>query len=308
MHHLSLERHVLRRDDPDWLAECLASPRCRVLVRDEYRYPVDEHGCITLLSKQQADELASKPLTFYFLGEIEIDHREIYIFTTTIQEPLANDLNWSSLRNTSLDDPLASLVFYAQGLLNWVAHNRYCHRCGAELITIDGGNRQLCKDNDCGIEIFPRINPAVIVLLTHGNQCLLANAHRFKGNIPMHSCLAGYMETGEDFEQTLRREVYEEVGLELADITYKGNQPWPFPQSLMIGFHAESISQATTFHDGEIASARWFTAEELKDAVLNKDILLPTPKSISYYLIEDWFESHHDTSLRAIINEAADES
>jgi NAD+ diphosphatase len=208
----------------------------------------------------------------------------------------------------ALDDPNASLVFYAQGLLNWLTDNNFCQRCGSKLKTMDGGNRQQCTHSDCGHEVFPRINPAVIVLLTHGHQCLLANAHRFKGDIPMFSCLAGYMETGEDFEQTLRREIFEEVGLELGEISYKGNQPWPFPQSLMIGFHAESKTQAMTFHDGEIASARWFTAEELKDAVLNREVLLPTPKSISYYLIEDWFETHHQTPLLEILEQANDNS
>ena len=299
-----LDRHALKRDDSVWTNEQLYQSETRILARWKNRYPTDEQGHIQLLSKIDVEWLTSEHLTYFFLGEVESDHGNHMLFTTEITTPQSDLDHWLGLRHTPLDDPSTSLLFYAQALLNWQKESSFCSRCGSPLVNHDGGNRQICGNSQCELEVFPRINPAVIVLLTHDDQCLLAHARKFQGDIPMHSCLAGFMETGEDFEQTLRREMYEEVGVHLDEIIYKGNQPWPFPQSLMIGFHASTTNKELTFHDGEITSATWFTVEDLHSAVLKNMIRLPSPKSISYYLVQDWFDERSDTPLADVIAEA----
>jgi len=130
----------------------------------------------------------------------------------------------------------------------------------------------------CGHAAFPRLSPAVIVRVTRGDEILLARAQRFPGG--MYSVLAGFVEPGESLEECVARELAEEVGIEVADITYFSSQPWPFPHSLMIGFTARWISGDLRLEEAEIADAQWFTRERLPE--------LPGSLSIARKLIDDW--------------------
>ena len=294
-----IDRHDLSRDDPNWISERLADPDTGIIPSYTSRFPVDERGFVAVLSKAETDALTDQPLSYLFLGELPSGQ---FLFTADVEASDQDLSHWVSLRHIPVDDPLTNVLLFIQGLLNWFRTSRYCHLCGSALQIQSSGNKQRCSSDDCAIEIFPRINPAIIVLLLHKDKCLLAHARHFKGDVPMYSCVAGYMETGEDFEQTLRREVFEEVGLDVGSIDYLGNQSWPFPNSLMIGFHATSLSTETTFHDGEIEDARWFSREEIRVAVKNSEIRLPTPKSISYTLIAEWFDQGNDLSLDQLLN------
>jgi NAD+ diphosphatase len=162
-------------------------------------------------------------------------------------------------------------------IVDWDRTHRYCGRCGAATEPSSGERSRRCPV--CGLTAYPRLAPAVIVLVERadGRVLLARNAH-FPG--PMWSTLAGFVEPGEKLEEAVRREVREEVGVELEGITYFGSQPWPFPHSLMIGFTARWASGAIVVDEDEIAEAGWFAADDLPQ--------IPTPISIARQLIDAW--------------------
>src|SRR5581483_11342763 len=134
----------------------------------------------------------------------------------------------------------AALLAYAKGLLWWHERHRFCGVCGHPTASTDGGHRRLCTNASCKAEQFPRSDPAVIVLVEHGDRCLLARGARFPPGF--HSVLAGFVEPGESLEDTVAREVFEECGIRVTDIVYQSSQPWPFPSSLMLGFRARALN------------------------------------------------------------------
>lgn len=192
------------------------------------------------------------------------------------------------------DDASAQLVSTATALLNWHDSARYSPVDGSPTKSIKAGWSRLNPDN--GHEEFPRIDPAVICLVHDGHdRAVLAR----QGVWPerMFSILAGFVEAGESFESCVVREIAEEVGLDVTDVQYLGSQPWPFPRSLMVGFHAlGDPEQPFAFNDGEIAEAHWFTRAEIRDALENGDwssdspsrLLLPGSISIAREIIESW--------------------
>ena len=181
-----------------------------------------------------------------------------------------------------LDPDFIPIAFRALHLLDWSQKTRFCKRCGNEMRTKAGPPTRECPV--CGYLSFPRISPAVIVLVERDNQCLLASSPRFKGDF--YSVLAGFAEPGETLEETVAREVREETGIEVTDIRYFGSQPWPFPDSLMIGFTARYAGGEIRVDGEEIMDARWFTADELPK--------IPGKISIARQLI-DWFVDQHST-------------
>jgi len=161
-----------------------------------------------------------------------------------------------------LDPEELSIAGAARALAEWHANCRHCGHCGSATDVKDGGWR--CKCIACGKEYFPRTDPVVIMLVTHGDRCLISHEPRFKAiQDKMFSTLAGFLEPGEDVEHAVRREVKEEVGLEVGAVTYQESQPWPFPHSLMIGCRAEAAGTELTLDPGEIAEARWVDRAEL---------------------------------------------
>ena len=179
-----------------------------------------------------------------------------------------------------LDPDLLPVSFRALHLLDWSRKTRFCKQCGGEMKAKPGPQARECPD--CGYQSFPRISPAVIVLVERGNRCLLARSPRFKGEF--YSVLAGFAEPGETLEETVSREVREETGIEVKDIRYFGSQPWPFPDSLMIAFTAHYAGGEIKVDGEEILEARWFPADQLPN--------LPGKISIARQLI-DWFVGKH---------------
>jgi NAD+ diphosphatase len=141
----------------------------------------------------------------------------------------------------------------------------------------------------CNAQHFPRTDPAVIMLVVRGDSCLLGHSHRFP-NVAMYSTLAGFVEPGESFEEAVRREVQEEAGIEVGAVAYHSSQPWPFPSSIMIGFHAEGLSDAITIDPEELKDARWFTRDQVRNPAAH-GFSLPRIDSIARRLIEDWLEA-----------------
>jgi NAD+ diphosphatase len=186
-----------------------------------------------------------------------------------------------------LDDRDAGLFTQAVALANWHATHTHCPRCGAVTVPILAGHARRCPVDDS--EHFPRVDPAVIMLITDDNdRCLLARNRTWPAR--RVSILAGFVEPGESLEQAVSREVGEETGLQVNGMRYVGSQPWPMPRSLMLGFVARAPGAQEIVVDGEeIAEARWFTREELLAAVSARDVLLPPPVSIAHQIIVSWY-------------------
>jgi NAD+ diphosphatase len=159
----------------------------------------------------------------------------------------------------------AALLAYARGLLYWNRHQRYCGRCGSAAESRNGGLLRACTNTECGLLLFPRIEPAVITLvetLTTPRRCLLARHRGSKAG--GYSLLAGFVEIGESLEDAVRREIFEEAGVTVRDIGYVGSQPWPFPAGIMVGFRAAAADESVSADGSEILEARWFTRDELR--------------------------------------------
>jgi NAD+ diphosphatase len=194
----------------------------------------------------------------------------------------------------SRDD--GALLAYAKALTHWHRQNRFCGACGGQNETREGGHLRACVNPQCGALHFPRTDPAIIVLIKSGEKCLLGRQQIWPER--MYSVLAGFVEPGESAEGAVAREVFEEVGVRVKNIRYHSSQPWPFPCSLMLGFTAEAPDDRINLGDHELEDARWFGRRELCEAVENGLVKLPTPVSISYRLIEDWFDAESPFCLR----------
>lgn len=155
----------------------------------------------------------------------------------------------------------AELAALCRALFHWHRQHQYCGACGSETKPRDGGHSRHCSNRDCGNKLFPRTDPAIIVLVTRGDYCLLG--HQRGWPVGMYSTLAGFVEPGESLEQAVVREVKEEVGVNVANVHYWKSQPWPFPSSLMLGFHATSEDETIHVDGIEIEDAGWYSRAEL---------------------------------------------
>ncbi len=198
------------------------------------------------------------------------------------------------LRNLAMQGALTprdlSLAAMGRALAAWHDVTRCCGRCGGHTRACDAGWRRKCRT--CGGEFFPRADPAVIVLISDGTCCLLGHHKRFAHKF--YSTLAGYVEPGEDIEACVRREMREETGLTIGEVSYLASQPWPFPHQLMIGCWAEALTYELTLQEEELHDARWFTREEVRAMMAGKHgegFSVPGPHSIAYALIKSFVDS-----------------
>ncbi|WP_370508532.1 NAD(+) diphosphatase [Mycobacterium sp. SA01] len=230
-----------------------------------------------------------------FLGRLE-DGRHVWAVRAALEAPEHGEGEVSDLRRggQQIDDVSAQLLASALALLNWHEHARYSAVDGSPTKAVKAGWSRL--NPLTGHEEFPRIDPAIIVLIHDGHdRAVLARQTVWPQRL--FSLLAGFVEAGESFESCVVREVNEEIGLSVRDVEYLGSQPWPFPRSLMVGFHAiGDPEQEFVFHDGEIAEAAWFTRAEVREALEHGDwssdssskLLLPGSISIAREIIESW--------------------
>ena len=186
-----------------------------------------------------------------------------------------------------LGDRDAGLFTHAVALANWHVSHTHCPRDGTPTQPIAAGHARRCPTD--GSEHFPRIDPAVIMLVTDpDDRCLLARNKRWPER--RVSVLAGFVEPGESAEQAVTREVAEETWIVVSQVRYMGSQPWPMPQSLMLGFRAVASGPLDLrVDDEEIAEAHWFSRDELRAALAADEILLPPPVSIAHQLIQSWY-------------------
>ena len=278
--HPGLDRAEHLRDDHDALAA--RWPTAKVLVIDiegQLRHPPGDDAepvfCAAL------ELAAERPPAAAFLGL----HGDDAYFAVAAENfadlpPATIDLRSAAARWPDLP---ASAFAQARALLFWQQRNRHCGACGEATTFARGGFCARC--GRCGIEHYPRTDPAIIVAVSDGERLLLGRPAGWPEG--RWSVLAGFLEPGESLEQTVVREVWEEAGVRVDSCEYAGSQPWPFPASLMIGFHAKARPQPVRVGD-ELEAAAWFTAAELR-AQFASGAMKPSPRlSISRWLMEDW--------------------
>ncbi|MEL7254638.1 MAG: NAD(+) diphosphatase [Pseudomonadota bacterium] len=180
----------------------------------------------------------------------------------------------------------AELAATAKAVLGWHKTHRFCAKCGAESRITQAGWQRTC--DACGASHFPRTDPVVIMLITHGPRTLLGRSPGWPEG--MFSCLAGFIEPGETVEAAVRREVFEESGIRVGPVRYLSSQPWAFPASLMLGCHGEALSEDITIDPAEIEEAIWVTKSELLDAFAGQNPkILPARKgAIAHFLLRNW--------------------
>lgn len=188
---------------------------------------------------------------------------------------------WQSLRQVMLegDAELFQMLGFAAQIGTWASDNRFCGSCATAMLQVPGERAMQCPA--CSLRHYPRLSPSMIVLVTRGDDVLLARSPRFVNGV--YSTLAGFVEAGESVEQCVAREVREEVGVEVCNIRYQGSQNWPFPHSLMLGFHADYAGGEIVMQEEEIEDARWFSVHALPP--------LPASRSIARYLIDSYVAS-----------------
>lgn len=284
-----LDRTAHPREDTEWL-DALRGQRGALLVPVwQLRNLINPSGgtpTARLLEWPQAAPHVSRSEDLILLGEFR--NRLCFAFEITSDAPpsLAVDAEFHDLRGIGGELPgdEAGLLAYARAMVYWRARHRFCGACGAP--TASGRSGHLLKCTQCGTPQFPRIDPAIIVLVSGGEgteeRALLGRQAIWPPG--RYSTIAGFVEPGESLEDAVIREVLEETGIEATAPAYHSSQPWPFPASLMLGFTARARSTAIACRDGELEDARWFSRE---DVAMGK-ILLPPPQSISCRLIQDW--------------------
>ena len=234
-----------------------------------------------------------------FLGLLEGTPRFGFGLDPKDIEPLKlrNDLKITDLRSIAVQGLVATEhlppLAEAKALLGWHARHRFCPNCGAATQVVCAGWRRDCPV--CKVEHFPRTDPVVIMLAIAGERCVLGRSPRF---VPtMWSCLAGFAEPGESLEEAVRREVREEVGIACGRVKYFASQPWPFPSSIMIGCHAEALSDTIVVDRGELEDARWFDREELATMLKRQHaqgLTTPPPVAIAHHIIRSFVEEGAD--------------
>jgi NAD+ diphosphatase len=242
-----------------------------------HRMAVLEEGEITSIPfVRDPSELGMHPVREWYLGTLAGCHCYCAEVSEIITIPEIMVLRGLRYLYGRLDESFHMIAMRASHMLEWDRTSRYCGNCGAGMIRVKDMNAKECLS--CGYLCFPRISPAVIVLVERKNRVLLARLKRFSEEL--YSVIAGFVEPGETLEETVRREIEEEVGIRVKNISYFGSQPWPFPDSLMIGFTAEYESGEIKIDETEITDARWFEPDKLPT--------IPGRISIARKLI-DWF-------------------
>lgn len=255
---------------------------------------------------QQTRELMAAASSCVLLGRMA----DIPVFAIDVsalgngQPPiLSEDTEWQDLRQCGglLSSEDAGLLAYARAMLHWHRTQRYCGYCGSKTRSSLSGHVRNCLNPDCAKEWFPRTDPAVIMRIEYypvdHSESLILLGRQSSWPQGAYSVLAGFVDPGESLEQTVAREVFEEAGVQITDITYLASQPWPFPASLMLGFKALAVESKLDFSSHELQHAAWFSRQQLANfgewGDPGSGPKLPRADSISRRLIDDW---SHDNS------------
>lgn len=289
--HGVLDRAAHRREDADFLATALTTGKSYAVVGDAVVLHAGEP--LDALFDVAGLPLPEQQRERVFLGLEGEAPRFATLYDETASEALAAvpGVTLIGLRQCAVEAllPPGALGALATGkaLLYWHAKHRFCSTCGALTKVTQAGWRRDCPA--CQALHFPRTDPVVIMLAVQGDVCLMGRQPRF---VPgMYSCLAGFCEPGETIEAAVRREVFEEAGITTGRVRYLASQPWPFPESLMIGCIAEATSQTIQRDETELEDARWFTRDEVKLMFARQhpeQFWAPAKFSLASQLLQAW--------------------
>ncbi len=294
-----LDRAADKRKHPAWLASRLADPSSRFTVvwRRRNLVTADAMPAPVLLHGERASLALELAAEIVFLGLH--DDRAVFALDLSPLDPgeaeQAVDSRGAFRDLREIGPAMAqadgALLAYARALIFWHGRHRYCGACGYPTEAVEGGHSRICTNDRCGLSHFPRTDPAAIMLVHDGgDHCILGHHPRMPQG--MHSTLAGFVEPGESVEEAVVREIREEVGLEVAPAApcYFATQPWPFPASLMIGFHVAAPRAPLTVDSEELTAARWFHRDELHASPEDGRFALPRRDSIARRLIDAWLD------------------
>jgi len=275
----SLDRCANHRSDQEWLNRLLEQPSTRYIHMNGDKTAVSD-GKLQTFQQANSTEVV-------LLGVDESGHGW-FASSTAAGEDLT-DLRSLAVAGILPPGELAILA-QARSLLHWHERHGFCANCGAKTELRDGGYCRHCAA--CATDHFPRTDPVIIIALRHGSRMLLGRQSAWPEG--MYSTLAGFMEPGETIEEAARREVFEEAGIRVGEITFHSNQPWPFPSSLMIGLIGDALTDDIVIDPKELETARWFERDEVQSMIQGthaQGLKTPLPLAIAHHLIRACLQS-----------------
>ncbi len=301
----NLDRMSERRINEDWVKEKLLSPDTLIIPLNNLKVLLtDDNSRAVFIAPEFFNDCLNSPEHFIFLGSIENKHY-FCVDVDNIKIPIDKFITLGKFHELRLAAPIiareyAGILAYARAMIYWHRNHIYCGACGYPTQIKLAGHKRICSNPKCTIEHFPRTDPAIIVLVSHEEKCLLARQpHWRKGQ---YATIAGFVEPGESLEQAVAREVFEETGIVLNKVWYRSSQPWPFPTAIMLGFRAESQNIEITLRDHELEDARWYGRDEIKEMLMDGSLKLSPKVSISFRLIEEWFDQGNHGELLNLLN------
>ncbi len=293
------------RHDEDGLRRIMADPAARVLPVYQEKNLVSGEGPIhpAALPLTRILDLPERARGLTLLGVL--DDAPLFVADVSgcadAPDIFADEGRFTELRSVLplLGEDQASLLGYAKGMVYWHSRHRYCGVCGALTHIAEAGHVRTCGADGCGAQIFPRTDPAVIVLAAYKEKCLLGRQAAWPKGI--YSAIAGFVEPGESLEEAAARELFEETGVRAGNMRYLASQPWPFPASLMVAFTAEAASESIDKGDEELEEAAWFSREDIVKKCETGEMRMPMGRSISFRLLESWFDAKSPVPLRKAV-------
>lgn len=282
-----LERRAELREDPDWVAAAWADTATTyVIARGTTQLVGGEPPRAALLTRAEPLVRSAPATSLTLLGWFRGARCVLISLPAQREAEAPAGLRFEELRPLSALLPAdeAGLLAYARGLSIWRVRHHHCGVCGAPTAPIRAGHCLVCTNPGCAEEFFPRLDPAIIVLVSDGERALLGRQASWPAR--RYSTIAGFVEPGESLEDAVLREVEEETGVRVLSAHYHSSQPWPFPSSLMLGFRAHAAAGSPVRVTGELEDARWFTRAQLAAG----EALAPPSHSISWRLISSWLE------------------
>lgn len=290
-----VDRWGHRRQDPAWLEQAVQSDDSRFVAvwGDKCLASGEPFHAILLGRHDVSDHMLEREVIF--LGKFRDQPAFAFGIDASADAPYQDQGEFHDLRylGSVLPADEANLVAHARALVLWHRTQRFCGRCGSPSTAESGGNSRICVEPECATVLFPRVDPAIIVLVRKQDRCLLGRQPSWPEN--RYSTIAGFVEPGESLEDAVRREVREEANILVENIEYHSSQPWPFPSSLMLGFTAVAMSEDILLNDGELEDAQWFTRKQLRSGFPK----LPYRLSIARRLVDDWLSSGSDEICQA---------
>ncbi len=288
-----LDRVSDKRKNADWLADQMSSSKSLFLPLHELKVPVElgRQPRLNWRPRTEFGMLIRAGAPCLLLG-VQDGMAHFAVDVSAAPPARYEGTKLMDVRSAAMLLPAAeaAIIAQARSMLDWHARHRFCAVCGQRTEMHDAGYSRLCTDEACKAQHFPRTDPVTIMLVEREGRLLLGRQPRF---IPgTYSALAGFMEPGENIEECVRREIFEESGIRVGAVRYVASQPWPFPSSLMIGCIGEALSEEITIDGEELEDARWFTRAEIIQMVEraggNETPRMPPALSLAHQLARAW--------------------